>query len=39
MKGGDEIKKPIKKSTIKMVELIIKAILAVSALITAIRWW
>jgi hypothetical protein len=38
MKGGEKMKKP-KKSTIKMVELIIKAILALSALITAIRWW
>lgn len=28
-----------KKSTIEIVELIIEALVAIAALITAIRWW
>lgn len=33
------MKKPDKKTTIQIVELIIKALVAAAALITAIRWW
>ena len=33
------MKKPDKKTTIQIVELILKAMVAAAALITAIRWW
>jgi len=34
-----EMKKPNQKTTIQIVELVLKAVVAVAALITAIRWW
>jgi len=39
-KGGDKMKKRKNKpTTFEIADLIIKAIVAIAALITAIKWW